>query len=77
MNRTRRKALISIKTSLNELREAVEQLLSDEQSYYEAMPEPFQNGQRGEEADANIEQMGAIIDAMEDAALEFDVLLRC
>lgn len=61
MNKERRKEIASIKDDLAKLeelrtaiRDRIEQVRDDEQAYFDAMPESFQTGEKGEKAEAAI-----------------------
>ena len=58
MNATRRKQLQQVKQDLRNI-------IEDEQSAYDNLPESFQNGERGE-------NMQSAIDSMESAMSELD-----
>lgn len=58
MNATRRSELEKINEKLCDLRTQLEDLLEDEQEYFEAMPENLQGSERGQESEdaiSNIE----------------------
>lgn len=74
MNKDRRKAIAAVVAQLDELkgqmdniRQAVEDLRDEEQDYFDAMPEAFQQGEKGDTAQQ-------AIDALDSAATEFDNL---
>ena len=71
MNKERRKALNAIRAQLDalplieDLVSQMQELLDEEQSCYDAMPEGFQNGDKGEKAQAAIDAMQEAIDAFD------------
>ena len=75
MNYNRRKRLESIKERIEalmseltcDIKEELDSVLSEEQDYYDNMPESFQNGQRGEASQQ-------AIDAIQQAIDELDML---
>ncbi len=70
MNKARRKAIDGVVAKLQELRDEVESLLSEEQDYYDNMPESFQDGEKGQAASDAISYMesasGYIDNAIEE-----------
>lgn len=67
MNEDRRKTLAKLQDRVNEIRSELETVISEEQEYYDNMPESFQSGEKGEKAQA-------AISAMEDAINELESL---
>ena len=64
MNKDRRKAIDealalvdAAKQAVDTARQAVEEIRDEEQDYYDNMPESFQNGSKGENAQAAIDQL--------------------
>lgn len=48
MNNERRKQINKVIAALSELQSEIEEILGDEQDYYDNMPESFQSGEKGE-----------------------------
>lgn len=72
MNATRRKALAKLANEMEmepfaDLMSEVQTLLDEEQEAYDNMPESLQDGDRGQAAQAAIEQMQAAVDALSAA----------
>ena len=77
MNNERRKALKVLRNQIDEIHRAlsnfdideikagVEEHRDDEQSYYDNMPESFQDGDKGQAAQDAIEQLDGAIEALE------------
>ena len=60
MNKARRNRIADVQSKLEELKQEIDAILSDEQEAYDNMPESLQNGERGE-------AMQEAIDALESA----------
>lgn len=74
MNKERRKAIEDLKikigslaSQIEELKEEAESLRDEEQEYYDNMPEGFQNGEKGEKAQASIDALDEIVSGIESA----------
>lgn len=65
MNEARRKEINRAKELLDQAREIIETAQSDEQEYYDAMPESFQNGEKGERATASADALQEAIDGFD------------
>lgn len=71
MNKQRRKEIEKAITLLEEAKSILEQMASDEQDYYDNMPESIQSGERGSQAEAASE-------TLQEAAYDIDeVIERC
>ncbi|MCL2798272.1 MAG: hypothetical protein FWD58_09520 [Firmicutes bacterium] len=57
MNNKRRAAIRKIIDEINRLSEELEELKNEEEEYYDNMPEPLQDSERGELALENVEQL--------------------
>ena len=75
MNKARRQSITNVVTGLHEFAGLLESLKDEEQEYYDNMPEGFQNGDKGEQAQAAIDALDQAcdnlqntIDSLEDAA---------
>lgn len=80
MNKQRRKTLATLQEQIallvgqiEDLRSEVEAVLEEEQEYYDNMPESFQDGEKGQAAQAAIDAIQNIVDALESAGDELDV----
>jgi uncharacterized coiled-coil DUF342 family protein len=80
MNNQRRKEIARIAdeiratiSRLDELKGEIENVLQEEQDYYDAMPESFQNGDKGQRAQEVIDALQTAYDAL-DVDFEGDVL---
>lgn len=67
MNNPRRKQLNNIVESLNELKEDLEALLSEEEEYRDNIPENLQGSERYEKADNACDSIQYAIDNIEEA----------
>lgn len=72
MNRQRRKEIgalavraAEIVTLIDDLKEDLETVRDEEQEYFDNMPESLQGGEKGDMAQAAIEQMDEAIEALE------------
>lgn len=77
MNKDRRKELSRIvgmieglSGTISEAISALESARDEEQEYFDAMPESFQGGEKGEQAQASIDNMGEAISALEEIDLD-------
>lgn len=73
MNKQRRKAiehlrnrLDGLKLAVGELRNEVEALRDDEQEYYDNMPQSFQDGEKGQAAEAAVSSFDEALSAMDE-----------
>ena len=67
MNKTRRQQLTKWLEDLEKIKDELESICSDEQDYFDNMPENLQGGQRGCESEEAIEQMEEAVSQIEDA----------
>lgn len=67
MNKTRRQQLRKWLEDLESIKSELETICSDEQDYFDNMPENLQGGQRGMDAEEAIEQMEEAVSSIEDA----------
>ena len=67
MNKDRRKSLSTILTSLEALGAELSALHDEEEEAFESMPESLQDGDRGEAAQAAIENLEQAQSAIEEA----------
>lgn len=66
MNNTRRKELMKIQDELHAIQSKLEDLLNEEQEYFDNMPEGLQSGQKGETAQDAIDKMETAINEIEN-----------
>lgn len=67
MNKERRKQLGILCDKLEELKDKLDSILSDEQDYFDNMPENLQGSMRGSDSEEAISQMEEAIDSIDDA----------
>ena len=67
MNKNRRKQLIELQKQIEALKDQLESILWDEQSYYDSIPENLQYSSRAEESEEAINNMEDAIDNISDA----------
>lgn len=70
MNKARREALNNLIGQIESIRDQLETLRDEEQEYYDGMHENFQNGEKGEAAQAAITSMEEAISGLETAEQE-------
>lgn len=67
MNKTRRQQLRKWLEDMENIKSELETICSDEQDYFDNMPENLQGSQRGMDAEEAIEQMEEAVSYIEDA----------
>lgn len=67
MNKQRRERIRDLINQLEQLRAEVDEILDEEQGYFDAMPASFQDGERGEKAQEAISQLGDAGSNIQDA----------
>jgi chaperonin cofactor prefoldin len=67
MNKTRRQQLAKWLNDMEKIKDELESICSDEQDYFDNMPENLQGSQRGMDAEEAIEQMEEAVSQIEDA----------
>jgi gamma-glutamylcysteine synthetase len=67
VNKDRRKKLDEIYGKLEELKDEVNNLCDEEQTYFDGMPENMQNAEKGEIAQAAVNNMTEAVGHLEDA----------
>ena len=72
MNAERRKKIAALKDQIETVRAELETLREEEQDYFDAMPEAFQNGEKGEKAQAAIDAMEEAISQIESVSDQLD-----
>ena len=68
MNKQRRKALAEVQEALTVVQDALETLKSEEEDYYDNMPESIQDGMRGEVAQEAINALDDALSNISEAA---------
>lgn len=66
MNKQRRKEIARAQALIAEARSILETCQSDEQDYYDNMPEAFQNGEKGEKAQSYADRLQEFVDSLEE-----------
>lgn len=72
MNDARRKLLRQLATDLQVIASTLDGLKDEEQEYYDNMPESFQNGDKGEKAQAAIDALQEAWDSIDSAATQIE-----
>lgn len=67
MNKARRKALDEVISKIEEAKELLENLQTEEEEYRDNMPENLQGSERYEAADAAVDNMSSAVDALDEA----------
>lgn len=67
MNNDRRKRIEALIAKVEEARDAVADILTEEQDYHDNMPESLQNGEKGEKAQEAIDALVEAHQALEEA----------
>lgn len=67
MNKTRRQQLRKWLEDVENIKNELETICSDEQDYFDNMPENLQGSQRGSDSEEAIEQMEEAVSYIEDA----------
>lgn len=67
MNKARRQQLSKWLAEIEEIKDNLETICSDEEEYFDNMPENLQGSQRGMDAEEAIEQMNEAVSSIEEA----------
>jgi flagellar biosynthesis chaperone FliJ len=67
MNDKRRAQLEKVLSQLEDVKEELTNIQTEEQDYLDVMPENLQGGQRGEKSQTAIDAMQEVIDSLEEA----------
>lgn len=70
MNKARRAQIEKAQDLIGEARDLLDEARDEEQDYYDNLPENFQNGERGENAQTAISALEDGISALEGISLE-------
>lgn len=65
MNKDRRNIINTLSSRLDDLKAEIESVMEDEQSYFDNMPQSFQDGEKGERAQAAIDALQEAIDGFD------------
>lgn len=68
MNKERRKKISIQIAKINDIASALQELLDEEQDYYDNMPENLQGSLRGDAAEEAIDALTDAVSSLEDAA---------
>jgi len=74
VNKERRIRLQSVLKQLEIAKDILEEILNEEQEYYDNMPESIQSSQKGEDVDIVIENLTGAFDSLEEA---IDSIIEC
>ena len=72
MNKARRSAIARLRDQLDDIKGQIEELQSEEQDYYDNMPESFQQGEKGELAEAAADALQCAVDSVDEAIGNLD-----
>ena len=67
MNKERRKKISIIIKEIEQVKDRLQEVLSEEESVFDNMPENLQCSMRGEESEESIDYMNEAIDALDNA----------
>jgi hypothetical protein len=76
MNAERRKRIQAVQSQLNALESELESLAEAEQEAFDAMPESFRDGERGEKAQACIDALDNAFDSVQTCNSDLDGALE-
>lgn len=66
MNKQRRKAINCCTKALEDVKNRIEEILSEEENFFDNMPENLQGSIRGEESQEAIDVLNEVKDGLED-----------
>jgi prefoldin subunit 5 len=67
MNKGRRERIEKLRDQITTLKGELEEVRDEEQNYYDNMPEPIQNGSKGEAAQGSIDVLEDAINSLDEA----------
>ena len=67
MNKIRRKEIEAVISRLESIKDDIDNILSDEQDYYDNIPENLQSSERAENSEEAIEILEEVVSNLEDA----------
>lgn len=76
MNSARRKQLQALLDSIGPIRAELETIQSEEQDYYDAMPENMQEGEKGQKAEAAADALSEAVSALEEAESSIEAAME-
>ena len=74
MNKERRKTLSAIADAVSAQREALQEVLDEEQEAFDALSEAQQEGERGEAMQAVIDSLTEAVDGLDNVAVALEEL---
>lgn len=66
MNKERRALIAKAMEQINEARSMLEQARDEEGDYFEAMPEPFKESDRGRATEDGLDKLSEVLDTLEN-----------
>ncbi|NDV64013.1 hypothetical protein [Bacteroides sp. 224] len=76
MNKARRQELVDVISHLDEAIDRVEEIKSDEQDAFDALPESFQNSARGDSMLEAMDQLDGLISDIETLKTKIDAVIN-
>ena len=67
MNKDRRKRLAEIEGKLEELKDQLEAIRAEEEEAFDNLPESIQDGEKGQNIDANREALEQAVDSLDES----------
>jgi len=67
MNKTRREQIQKVIDTIGDIKQTIDDICSDEQDYYDNMPEGLQESERGQTAEGAISALESASDVLDDA----------
>ena len=74
MNKTRRQEISNVVTRIGMVKDTLQDILNDEQDYFDNMPENLQGSTRGMDSEEAIDVMEQVIEALEEAIENLDMI---
>ena len=68
MNAQRRKQIEKLNEEVRDILGRVEELKDEEQEYYDNMPESFQSGDKGQQAEQAVDTLDSAMQSLEEVA---------
>ena len=72
MNKERRKKVVKIIEDINKIKDELQDVLNEEETVFDNMPENLQGSMRGEESEEAIDYMNEAIDALDTAVEQLE-----
>ncbi len=70
MNNERRKLIRKALEMIGEARDLLDQACSEEQEYYDAMPDSIRDGEKGQRAESVADDIASVVNTLDDIDLE-------